>query len=371
MKVALVYDRVTKYGGAERVLTALHTIWPDAPLYTALYDSKGAPWASLFDVRPSFLQRIPFAARLHELFAWATPLAFEQFSFDEYDLVISVTSAEAKTIITKPQTMHLCYCLTPTRYLWSGKKTYETNSGLGGLSAPAQWGLGVLSGLLRKWDRIAAARPDYYLAISDRVSSRVKKYYGRDAEVVYPPVDTNRFRPAKDPVKGEYYLAVSRLVGYKRLDIIIDACNKLNVPLVVIGDGRQKSELMKRAGGTTRFVTRHLTDAELLGYYQNCRAFIHGADEDFGIAMVEAQACGKPVIAFEKSAAREIIVPGKTGVLFDKQSVKSLMDAIAKSRRMRFDSAACRANALRFSTSVFTKKFTQLAEALYQHYISL
>lgn len=364
MKVAFVYDRVNKYGGAERVLEALHGIWPDAPLYTAVYDPKGAPWASRFDVRASFLQKIPFAASRHEFLPWLTPMAFEQFSFDEYDVVISVTSAEAKGIITKPHTLHVCYCLTPTRYLWSGRGFYEKTAGISGL------GLQLWAQTLRHWDKIASARPDEYIAISHRVARRIRKYYGRPAPIIYPPVNTVKFRPAKGAGRGEYYLAVSRLVGYKRLDILVAAFTELGLPLVIIGTGHYKKELMKNAGGTIRFVDRHLTDAELLLYYQNCRAFIHGADEDFGISMVEAQAVGKPVIAYRQSGAGEIVVAGKTGILFAGQTVRALVNAVEASRKKRFDPDACRKNALRFGKDEFQRNISAAIERLYKQHIS-
>lgn len=362
MKVAFVYDRVNKYGGAERVLEALHGIWPDAPLYTAVYDSKGAPWAKDFDVRPSFLQKIPFAASNHEFLPWLTPLAFEQFSFDEYDVVISVTSAEAKNIITKPHTLHICYCLTPTRYLWNAKEFHEETQGIAGM------GLQLWAPVLRRWDKIAAARPDRYIAISNHVAKRVKKYYGQRSEVIYPPVDTKRFtaNDKRSTIDG-YYLAVSRLVGYKRLDIVVDAFTKLDLPLVIVGTGRGERKLMGKAGRTIRFVGGHLTDAQLLHYYQNCRAFVHAADEDFGIAMVEAQAAGKPVIAYAKSAAAEIVLPGKTGILFSAQSVKSLIAAVEASRKKRFDPKLCRANARRFAKAEFQKRMKETVERMYAH----
>jgi glycosyltransferase involved in cell wall biosynthesis len=366
MNVALVYDRVNKYGGAERVLEAMHEIWPEAPLFTAVYDPQGAPWAKKFEVRTSFLQKIPFASSNHEFFAWATPLAFEQFTFDDYDVVISVTSAEAKGIITKPHTLHMCYCLTPTRYLWSGRQFHEDTQGLGSL------GLRIWAPTLRRWDKIVAARPDRYIAISKFVAKRIKKYYGQDAEVVYPPVDTSKFTISNtQATKGDFYLVVTRLVGYKRVDIAIDACNKLKLPLVVIGEGRAKRDLMTRAASTIRFISDHLTDAELRDYYQNCRAFIHPADEEFGIAMVEAQAAGKPVIAYAKSAAAEIVIPGKTGLLFDTQSVRSLTAALEKSRRMRFDPALCRTNALRFGKAKFVQNMKEEVVRMYQEYQSL
>lgn len=367
MNVALVYDRVNKYGGAERILEALHTLWPDAPLYTAVYDKRRAPWASSLDVRPSFLQAIPFAKSHHEFLASLTPLAFEQFTFDAYDVVITVTSAEAKGIVTKPKTLHICYCLTPTRYLWSGFSTYKMQPGLGALSKISAFSLRLMAPLLRRWDNIAATRPDHYIAISNRVARRIKKYYGRSADVIYPPAATQKFRPAKDAQgKGEYYVAVSRLVGYKRLDIIVEAFRDLGLPLVIIGEGKQKQELMNKAAPTIRFINRHLTDSELAHYYQHCRAFIHVADEDFGISMVEAQACGKPVIAYRGSAASEIIVPGKTGILFEKQSVASLKAAVVASRRRRFDPVACRQNALRFDTTTFKQAMMKSVQELYE-----
>ncbi len=370
MNVALVYDRVNKYGGAERVLEALHALWPEAPLYTAVYDEKGASWAMSFDVRPSFLQKLPFAKAHHEFVASLTPIAFEQFSFDAYDVVISVTSAEAKGIITKPATLHICYCLTPTRYLWSGFSTYEKLPGLGALSQVSAWSLRLMAPMLRRWDRIAASRPDHYIAISQRVAKRIRKYYQRSSEVVYPPVATQKFRLPKDTQKkGEYFLVVSRLVGYKRLDIIVEAFNLLGLPLVIIGDGRQKKELRNKAAPTIRFIDRYLTDTELAHYYQNCRAFIHVADEDFGISMVEAQASGKPVIAYRGSGAAEIVVVGKTGILFERQTVKALKEAVVASMRRKFDPSECRKNALRFDIKIFQKEMSASVQRLYTRHL--
>jgi glycosyltransferase involved in cell wall biosynthesis len=369
MNVAFVYDRVNKWGGAERVLLALHKIWPKAPLFTAVYDKKRAAWADVFLVHPSFLQRIPGASLAHESLPGLTPMAFETFTFDEYDVVISVTSAEAKNIITKPQTLHICYCLTPTRYLWSGFSQYLKQPGLGMLSWVAGWGLKTFAPMLRKWDIVAASRPDYFIAISERVKERIKKYYGRDViEVVYPPVDTNRFtsKGLSSVANADYFLTVSRLVSYKRLDIIIKAFNALKLPLVIIGDGRQKQELRKMAGATIRFIDHHLTDSELVRYYEGCRAFVYAADEDFGLAAAEAQAIGVPVIAYRQSGVAEVVSDRVSGVLFDQQTVESLQAAVREFLSLTFSKAACRAQVETMSEVHFRKRISDIVRSLHQ-----
>jgi glycosyltransferase involved in cell wall biosynthesis len=344
MKLAIVYDRVNKWGGAERVLLALHEIWSDAPLFTAVYDKKRASWAKVFKVHPSFLQHVPLAKRHHELFPWLTPMAFESFSFDGYDVVLSVTSAEAKNIITKPGTVHICYCLTPTRYLWSGQKEYEKSGVAGDV-------LRVFAPTLKKWDIIASSRPDYYLAISKHVGNRIEKYYHRKVDaVIYPPVDTNIFQISEN--KGDYFLCVARLVPYKRVDIVIDAFNELGWPLKIIGSGSSEQWLKNRANKNIEFVGGDLTDSQLDAYYQRCRAFLFAGEEDFGIVSLEAQACGKPVICQRNSGMSETVVEGKTGEFFDKDLVSTLQ----KFKKKRYDSNFCRENAERFNLTRFKKE---------------
>lgn len=346
MKLAFVYDRVNKWGGAERVLLALHEIWPEAPLFTAVYDQARAGWAKVFQIHTSFLQRVPLARRYHELYPWLTPMAFESFSFDEYDVVLSVTSAEAKNIITKPGTVHICYCLTPTRYLWSARVEYE-ESGFAGK---------VLHGIaptLKKWDIIAASRPDYYIAISKHVEDRIEKYYKRKVEkVIYPPVDLDTFKPKSE---GDYFLCVARLVQYKRVDIVIEAFNELGWKLKIIGSGRSERRLKKRANKNIEFVGGDLTDTELVAYYQRCRAFVFAGEEDFGIVSLEAQACGKPVICPRRSGMAETVIEGVTGELFDTDLTGTLQKFVKK----RYDSALCRMNAEKFSTARFQKEIKE------------
>lgn len=362
MNVALVYDRVNKFGGAERVLLALHKIWPKAPLYTAVYDPNRAPWANVFDVRPSFLQNIPFVRRHHEFIPWLMPMAFASFIFDDYDVVVSVTSAEAKGIVTKPGTLHICYVLTSTRYLWSGFAQYQRYPGLGIFDWIAPSVLRHLTPTLRRWDLVSAHRPDTYVAISRRIKDRVETYYDTPVDrVLYPPLDRSKFTVAKN-INGRYFLTVSRLVGYKRVDIVIDAFNRLGLPLKIIGDGRAKSGLRAKAKKNIEFIDRHLTDDELNSYYQRCLAFVFAGDEDFGLVAAEAQATGAPVICYKHSGMAEIIQDGKTGILFEEQSVDSLLNGIERFHQMRYNKDIIRRHAAMFDQAKFTKAFYEFTQ---------
>lgn len=364
MKVALVYDRVNKWGGAERTILALHELFPNAPLFTAVYNKKTAPWASVFPkVIPSLLQQFPLASVRHDAYAPLMPLAFESFTFDEFDLVISVTSEAAKGIITKPKTIHICYCLTPTRYLWSGYEFYFQNPFFRFAAAP-------IVSYLRAWDRIAAARPDVYIAISKEVQQRIKKYYGRESVVMYPPAEisnsklqiANKFQIPNSKLQGgDYFLVVSRLVPYKRVDLAIKAFNILNTSLVIVGSGSQLPYLRSLAGPTIGFVG-NLTDDELVGYYTKCRALVFPSHEDFGLVAVEAQACGKPVIAFKGGGAQETVIDGKTGVLFSSQDEQSLIAAVKECEKLRFRKSDCRNNAKRFFEDRFKEQFMAIVE---------
>jgi glycosyltransferase involved in cell wall biosynthesis len=348
MKIALVYDRINKWGGAERVLLALHKIFPQAPLFTSVYNKEKPPWASVFDVKTSFLQNFPKATTSHELYATLMPLAFESFNFDEFDLVISVTSEAAKGIITKPKTLHICYCLTPTRYLWSGYNDYFKGSLFRLLTKP-------IVAYLRNWDKIAAQRPDEYIAISTEVQNRIKRYYDRDSEIIYPPLMMNNTQNSE--TIGEYFLVVSRLTNfYKGVDLAIKACNELKLPLKIVGEGIDKKNLMHMAGPTVEFLG-NLTDDELAVYYKKCRALIFPGREDFGLTMVEAQAFGRPVIAFKAGGALDILRQGVTGEFFDEQTVGSLKQVLKSFNNKRYNMKLCRENAERFTFAHFQKEF--------------
>lgn len=360
MKVALVYDRINKWGGAERVLLALHKLFPKAPVFTSVYHPKQADWANDFEVKSSFLQQFPHVVRNHELYPFLMPIAFERFSFKEYDLVISLTSEAAKGIITQPGTKHICYCLTPTRYLWSGYGEYFQDRALRFFSKP------VVS-YLKKWDKVAALRPDAYIAISNEVKKRINKYYQREALVVYPPVTlTESNGKVKESNEEEYFLIVSRLskfTRYKRIDLAIQACNELNLPLKIIGEGSWKKELEQMAGPTIEFLG-NVDDKKLSEYYRKSRGLLFPAVEDFGLTVVEAQGFGKPVIAFRGGGALETIKEGQTGIFFDKQTKNSLIHALQKFQTIRFDSHVCRSNAQQFGHANFKKSFLKLVHQL-------
>lgn len=362
MRVALVYDRINKWGGAERVLLALHELFPDAPLYTSVYNQEKAEWANVFEkkgqkIQTSFLQRFTLARESHELFGSVMPITFESFDFSEYDVVISVTSEFAKSIITKPETHHISIILTPTRYLWSGYDHYFRNRLLRIVSSP-------IVKYLRSVDKTVAHRPDTLIGISKEVQDRIKKYYGRSSVLVYPPVDkafdiTLKKNDEQDTKR--YFLVVSRLVSYKKIDIAIKAANELHLPLLIIGEGHDKKRLQKMAGSTIEFLG-FVPEKELSHYYNNAQALLFPGEEDFGIVMVEAQMHGLPVIAYNAGGANEIVIQGKTGELFDKQNVESLVKILKNFDKTRYNSKSSIANAQRFSKENFKKNIRAVVD---------
>jgi len=347
MRVALIYDRVNKFGGAERLLMALHEIWPEAPLFTSIYDPRRAPWCRDWDIRTSWLQNIPGAKINHEFLGWLMPLVFESLDLSGFDVIISVTSEAAKGVITRTGQLHVCYLLTPTRYLWSHSNDYL--SFVPRLLRPLAL---IVQVKLRVWDFMAAQRPDYFIAISEHVRKRCLKYYRREAEVVYPVFGLKEEGRGKRK-EGDYFLVVSRLVPYKRIDLAIEACNRLKLPLVVVGIGSEAENLKRLAGPTIKF-TGYLTDQELVEYYRNTKAVIMPQEEDFGLTAVEALSLEIPVISYKYSGAAEIIRDWKTGILFGEQSADSLVNAIKK-----FDKLAFQENFRHegFSNNKFHKEF--------------
>ncbi len=359
MKVALVYDRVNKWGGAERVLLALHKMFPDAPLYTSVYSPRSATWASVFKVHTSFLQRIPVIRRRHELVPFLMPIAFEQFNFSKYDLVISITSEAAKGIITNGKTKHLCYCLTPTRYLWGGYETYFSSQTFKFLTKPAV-------NYLRNWDKIASSRPDKIVAISKEIQSQIKTFYKREADVIYPPLllnELNKKRRSSSTKEQPYLLIVSRLVNYKKIDLAIKACNLLRLPLYIIGTGNDYYRLQLMSGPTIKFLGS-LPDDDMIAYYKNCRGFIFPGKEDFGLTALEAQYFGKPVLAYNKGGVTETVIDGKTGMFFNELTVESLADALTKFVNFRYNPDICRKQAEKFSLERFENEFNRAVHSL-------
>jgi len=375
LKVAIVYDRVNKFGGAERVLLALHEMFPEAPLYTSVYDEKRASWAKVFPkIYTSFLQKIPILRNYHELMGWLMPLAFESFNFKDYDLVISVTSEAAKGIITGTNTLHVCYCLTPTRYLWSGRDYYLSNPpqifNIFPFYKIISWPFLTYS---KWWDKVACQRPDKIIAISTEVQKRIKKYYNRDSEIIFPPVDQASYRKNHLlrvsaqrttsrqfllDMNPDYYLIHGRFEPYKRLDLVIDTFNDLNLSLVVSGSGSEFERLQRKSKQNIQFIYNP-DDQELAKIYLNSKALILPQEEDFGITAVEAQSFGVPVIAFKSGGALDTVIDGKTGIFFKEQKKTSLKQAIAKFDTMRFNSRYLINNAKNFSKENFKRRLQE------------
>lgn len=358
MSIALVHDWLTNLAGAERVLLEIKKIFPQADIYTSVFDKKNASAFAKFDVKTSYLQTYPLLKAKREFLVPLTPRAFESFDLSKYDLVISNTTFAAKGVITKPETIHICYCHTPTRYLWEPEIDPRSSTGMfQGLRKK-------IAHRLRIWDKIAADRPDFYFANSNYIAKRIKKYYCRDSKIIYPPVDVNKFSPAKnDSEVKDYYLFVSRLIGYKKCDLVVEAFNKLKLPLIIIGRGPEKERLQKIAESNIKFLG-YLSDEKMKKYYREARAFIFAAEEDFGIVPVEAMAAGRPVIAYSKGGATETVVDNKTGIFFPEQTAESLVMAVKGFNPKKFDSRVIRKQAEKFSEERFRREFKEAVEEI-------
>jgi glycosyltransferase involved in cell wall biosynthesis len=359
MQVALVHDYLNQMGGAERVVLALHEIFPDAPLYTSIYDPERVDSAfQKIDVRTTFMQKLPLVKKHHQPFLPLYPFAMERLDLRGYDLVLSSSSAFGKGVITRPETMHICYCHTPMRWCWNYDE-YVERERLGRISRSV---LPFLMTGLRVWDQMSATRVDHFIANSPVVADRIQKYYRREAVVIPPPVEASRFTFDPTIVPDEYFLIVSRFMPYKRIDLAIEACNHLQLPLVIIGSGRDENRLKSIAGPTIRFTGR-LSDEEVLYYYAHCRAFILPGEEDFGITPLEAQASGRPVIAYGAGGALASVVEGVTGTFFQTQTPESLIAALASFNERIYDPQTIRNHALEFDKPRFHRRILQFIEA--------
>ena len=362
MRVAIVYDRVNKWGGAEKVLLALHSIFPEAPLYTTVYDEKKAPWAKVFPrVHTSFLQKLKFVRDKHELLAPLTPLAFESFNFSEYDLVISVTSDSAKGIITHNKTRHICYCLTPTRHLWIHEETYKSSPS--GYLRYIPFYRHVSRPFLKyakHWDFIASGRPDSYIAISTEVKKRIKKHYKKSAHIIFPPVDI-KFNQSDSTTRKKYFLYVGRLESYKRVDLLVNAFNEINKKLIIVGTGSELGRLKSKARKNIDF-KGFIEESKLKKCFQEARALIMPQEEDFGIVGVESLAAGTPVIAFKKGGSKDYIEEGVTGTFFTQQNEKSLIDAVKRFDTMNFNRTNLKNIAQRYSLKRFRQEILEFIE---------
>lgn len=365
MKVALVHEHLTQDGGAERVVHVLQEIFPQAPLYTLIYDRNRAH--SSFrgrDIRPSFLQRFPFAIRHYQWYLTMMPTAVESYELEQYDVVISSSSAFAKGIITRPETLHICYLHSPTRYLWSDTHRYVQELSY---NAVIKKLLPHVLNRIRVWDQAAADRVDAFIANSKIVQQRISKYYRRTSTVIYPPVDISHF--SKSANVGNYYLTGGRLVAYKRFDIAVRAFNKLGVPLKIFGTGPELRRLSAMARKNIELLGR-VSDADLPELYRNAIAFLNPQEEDFGITTIEAMASGRPVIAYRAGGALETVIPGETGVFFDDQMWESLADTVIRLKPEQFNPDVIVAHAHEFSTEHFKQRMEHYIHEQYTQFIT-
>lgn len=353
-RVALVHDWLTGMRGGEKVLEVLCELFPDATLFTLLHNPGSV--SSIIErmpIRTSFLQHLPFRRERYRNFLPLFPRAIESFDFRGYDLIVSTSHAVAKGAMRPNGALHICYCHTPMRYVW---ELYDEYFGPGKASWPTRVLMKRLAPRLRSWDVRTADRVDYFVANSENVARRIKTYYQRNADVIHAPVDTSRF--AASTASDDYYLIVSALVPYKRVDLAIDVFNRMNKRLLIVGKGPERRRLESMAGPTIEFLGWQPDDA-LVSLYGRSRALIFPGVEDFGIVPLEAMACGKPVVAFAAGGALETVIDGATGVLFDRQDASVLEEAVRKIDRMDFDASAVRKRALQFDRSRFKEAIDQ------------
>ncbi len=367
MKLALAHDWLNQMGGAENVLEQLVDMYPAAPVYTTIYGPDIMPAAyQTWPIKATWLNRAPKVHTHHQPYLPFYPPAIRSMDFKGYDVILSNKSGFIHGLKHTPQQLHICYCLAPTRYVWD-YDGYAAREGFG------RWlGLAIEPVIkqMQKWD-YTAAQPtiknqgvDHFIAISADIQARIKKYYQRDSVVIYPPVDTQRFTPSPAP-EGNYYFIVSRLIPYKRIDLAIEACNLLGRRLIIAGAGRDRAQLETMAGPTIEFTGR-IPWSEVTHLMAHCKAFIFPGFEDFGITPVEAQAAGRPVIAFAKGGALDTVIEGKTGLFFHKQTPEALASTLEKFEQMSFDPRQARTNAERFSNERFRQEISTFVEEKWQ-----
>lgn len=355
-KVAIIHDWLVNYGGAERVVESFLEIYPDADIYTLVYDEQ--KMGEIFKkekVNTTFIQKIPKATKIYTKLLPLMPYAFEELDLSAYDLVISSSSCCSKGVITGPNTKHIAYIHSPMRYAWDLYYDYKNRSG-----KLTKLFMSMFMKGLREWDYTSSQRIDMLIANSNYVAKRISKFWNRECKVIYPPVDIDRLSP-NGKESEDFYVVFSRFVPYKRIDLAIEACKKLNRKLVVIGDGEQREYLKSLADDNITFTGR-ISDKEVKEYLQKCKAMIFSAEEDFGIVPLEAQACGRAVIAYGKGGALETVVDGVTGVFFEEQKIDSVVRAIEKFENLNLNTEQIYNHAMKFSRERFKKEIEEVIQ---------
>lgn len=367
-KIVIVHDWLTNMGGAENVVLAMHDAFPDAPIYTSTYIPENMPKFKGLDIHTTWLQNLPRPLRkLHKFFPMLRVKAFRDLDLSEFDIIISSSSAESKQVRkTRSGQVHICYCHTPIRYYWSHYNEYKADPGFGKLNWLVRLAMPLMIPALKKSDYAAAQRVDVFIANSSETQKRIKKYYGKPSTIIHPPVDVDRFTPAR--VRSNYYVALGRQVPYKRIDLAVAAATKLDINLEVYGNGSQHQQLVEMAGPSVKFFSDRLGDASdvaVTNALNNAKGYIFPAEEDFGIVQVEALAAGAPVIAYGKGGALDIVQDGESGVLFDKQTVDCVVDAIQRAEKINFLPGTLRRKARRFDKSLFISKIRKVISDSY------
>ena len=360
MRLALVHDWLNQIGGAEDVLETLAEMFPSAPVYTSMYwPEKMNPAYREWDIRTTWMDRLPGIYHHHQPYLPLYPLAFAGLDLSGYDLVLSNKSGFCHGVRTE-NTTHICYCLAPTRYVWD----FDAYAAREALPSAARTTLRPLVTLLRRWDYRAAQRVDHFIAISREIRDRIQRYYGRDSTIIHPPVDTGRFKPAV--AHDDYYLIISRLIPYKRIDLAVRAFNQLGLPLVIAGDGRGRKALEALAGPTVTFLG-YAPDDDLPDLFARCKAYILPGVEDFAITPVQAQAAGRPVIAYGGGGALDTVIEGETGAFFSEMTPEALAKAVREFDTTDMDPQACVSNAMRFDASVFKRQLNEFIDRVTRH----
>ena len=357
MQLALVHDWLNQIGGAEDVLDHLLRMYPDSPLYTSIYDRASMPphWQS-HDFRTLWLDRIPGIYEHHQRYLPLYPLAWGGLDLSDYDVILSNKSGFCHGVKGGENTLHICYCLAPTRYVWQ----FEHYAARENLGRSVRLAVQSFIPYLRWWDKRAASRVYHFIAISKDIQQRIKQFYGRDSDIIYPPVEVReRFTPHQK--HDDYFLSLGRLVPYKRVDLIVEACTRLNLPLKVGGTGRDIERLKSIAGSTVEFLG-FVPDDDLPELFARCKAFVFPGLEDFGITPVQAQAAGRPVIAFAGGGALDTVIPSQTGVLFKEQRVECVMETLQNFDADAYDPALIRQHALQFDSHIFEQKIRDFVD---------